>query len=132
MLVDFAALLLRFGLGVMFLAHGLQLAWGKLGGPGSAGFSKMLAGLGFSGPLFWAYVAGYTTLIGGACLLLGLYTRIAALLLIIFITVAAVKVHLSKGFFIMNGGYEYNFIIFIALLALIFLGAGKFAITKDL
>ena len=106
------------------------MALGKLGGPGVQGFAKMLNGLGFSPSLFWSYLASYSVLIGGLCLILGILSRLAAIPLIIFILVAAVKVHLSKGFFLGSGGYEYNFIILCALLAVLVLGTGKFGITK--
>ncbi len=129
-MVDLASLILRLGLGLMFFAHGLQMALGKLGGPGVQGFAKMLNGLGFSPSLFWSYLASYSVLIGGLCLILGIFSRLAAIPLIIFILVAAVKVHLSKGFFLGSGGYEYNFIILCALLAVLVLGTGKFGITK--
>lgn len=129
-MVDIGILILRCGLGVMFFAHGLQLAWGKFGGPGIEGFSKMLGGLGFNSPLLWAYLGGYTTLLGGLLLILGVFTRRASLFLLIFISVATVKVHLSKGFFITNGGYEYNFIIAICCLTLIIMGSGKYSLLN--
>ena len=129
-MMDWASLVLRVGLGIMFFAHGLQMAFGKLGGPGVQGFSKMLSGLGMAPALFWAYVAAYSVLIGGAFLILGILTRISCVVLIIFMGVAMLKVHITKGFFITNGGYEYNFIAICALLALILLGAGKFSIMN--
>jgi len=127
-MMDWASLVLRVGLGIMFFAHGLQMAFGKLGGSGVQGFSKMLSGLGMAPALFWSYVAAYSVLIGGAFLILGILTRISCIALIIFMGVAILKVHITKGFFITNGGYEYNFIVIFALLALILLGAGKFSI----
>jgi len=125
---DLASLVLRLGLGVMFTAHGLQMALGKVGGPGVKGFSQMLSGMGFSQPVFWAYLAGYTCLLGGLCLIAGIFTRIASVFLIIFMLVAVIKVHLAKGFFITNGGYEYNFVIICALIALLISGSGKLSI----
>jgi putative oxidoreductase len=129
-MIDLASLILRVGIGLMFFAHGLQMALGKLGGPGVQGFAKMLEGLGFSPAILWSCLASYSVLIGGLCLILGIFTRIAAVPLIIFMLVALVKVHLSKGFFLGNGGYEYNFIILCALLAIVILGSGKFGLTK--
>lgn len=127
---DLASLVLRLGLGLMFFLHGLQIALGRLGGPGPQGFSKMLEGLGFTPAIFWSYLAGYSTLIGGLFLVLGIFTRLATIPLIIFILVAMVKAHLSKGFFLMNGGVEYTFIILCALIALLLLGGGKLGITS--
>lgn len=126
---DSASLALRLGLGVMFLAHGLQLAFGLFGGPGVEGFSKMLSGMIWFSPKVWSYIAAYSTLIGGACLIAGLCVRLAVIPLMIFILVAMVKVHISKGFFLANGGYEYNFVIACSLIALFILGGGKYGIT---
>lgn len=127
---DLAALVLRLGLGIMFVAHGLQMAAGIFGGPGIGGFSSMLSGLKFFAPTFWAYVGAYSILICGLLLIVGLFVRTACIPLAIFIIVAGVSVHLSKGFFMMNGGYEYNFVILTGLIALMLLGGGKIRIMK--
>jgi putative oxidoreductase len=127
-MLDWGILILRLGIGIMFTAHGLQMAFGLFGGPGINGFSKMLASLGFAPAILWSAVASYTVLIGGIFLILGVQTRAASVLLLIFILTAGIKVHLSKGFFLLNGGYEYTFVIACACLALILTGPGKFSI----
>jgi putative oxidoreductase len=108
------------------------MAFGLLGGPGINGFSKMLSGLGFVPAIFWSYIAAYSVLFGGLFLILGIQSRGAAALLLIFIITAGVKVHLSKGFFLSNGGFEYTFVIAAACLALVFLGSGKYAIFRTM
>jgi len=127
-MLDLGILVLRLALGIMFLAHGLQMAFGLFGGPGVKGFSQMLSGLGFAPAMFWSYIASYTVLFGGLLVIIGVQTRLAATLLLIFILTAAIKVHLDKGFFLSNGGFEYTFIIAAICLALILLGPGKFSI----
>jgi len=127
-MLDWATLVLRLGIGIMFAAHGLQMAFGLFGGPGIKGFAGMLSGLGFVPATFWSAVGSYTTLIGGLLLIAGIQTRPAAALLLIFIVTAGIKVHLSKGFFITNGGYEYTFVIAAACISLILSGPGKFSI----
>ncbi|KPK97957.1 MAG: hypothetical protein AMJ95_06485 [Omnitrophica WOR_2 bacterium SM23_72] len=129
-MIDLASLILRVGLGVMFMAHGLQKAFGLFGGVGMEEFSKRVAGLGFSPAAFWAYVAAYVELLGGLALITGLSTRISSLLLLILMAVAVVKVHLTRGFFISNGGFEYNFIIFCVCLTLLLIGTGKYGLNK--
>jgi len=129
-MLDWGILVLRLGVGIMFLAHGLQMAFGLFGGPGVNGFSKMLSGLGFVPAIFWSYLASYTVFFGGVFLILGIMTRPAAGLLLIFILTALVKVHLSKGFFLSAGGSEYTFVIASACLALILIGPGKFTIFR--
>ena len=130
--MDMASLVLRLGLGGMFLAHGLQMGFGLYKGPGVAGFSKMLAGMGFAAATFWAYVSAYTCLIGGTCLIIGFCTRISIIPLVIFMLVAVAKVHLKHGFFLSNGGFEYNFVIICALIALFIMGSGKLGISEKL
>jgi putative oxidoreductase len=129
-MMDWGILALRLGIGVMFAAHGLQKAFGFFGGPGINGFSKMLAGLGFAPAVFWAYLAAYVELLGGALLILGVFSRASAALLLVLIVTAAAKVHLGKGFFLANGGFEYTFVIACACLALILLGPGKYSIFE--
>ena len=127
-MLDWGILVLRLGIGFMFAAHGLQKAFGFFAGPGIKGFSQMLSGLGFVPAMPWAYLAAYTELLGGIFLIIGLYTRFSAVMLLILIITAAIKVHLNKGFFLSNGGFEYTFVIAAACLALILLGSGKLSI----
>jgi len=131
-MIDAGILVLRLGLGVMFMGHGLQKAFGMFGGPGVAGFAQFLGTLGFVPAQLWAYVAAYTELICGICLVLGVATRISSCLLLVLISVAAFKVHLSKGFFLQSGGFEYTFIIAAVCIALMLLGPGKFGLSQKL
>jgi putative oxidoreductase len=130
--MDLASLVLRLGLGIMFTGHGLQKVFGLFGGPGIKGFSGMLSGLGFGPAIFFAYLVGYIELLGGLSLVLGLSTRISATLLLITMLVAVYKVHLSKGFFMSSGGFEYPFIIISVCIALIVMGGGKYSIFKNI
>ncbi|MGM0439698.1 MAG: DoxX family protein [Chlamydiota bacterium] len=124
-----ASLPLRIGLGIMFIAHGMQKVFGAFGGSGIGGFEVLLNDLGFTMPLFWAYFAAYTELLGGLCLLLGIFTRIAASALFILIVVAGVTVHLNSGFFANNNGIEYPLVIASATLSLALLGSGRYALS---
>jgi putative oxidoreductase len=126
-MADLAVLVLRICLGAVFVGHGMQAAFGLFGGPGIGGFSKMLESLGFMPALFWAYAGAYVELIGGLFILLGILPRIAAFFLLVFMIVAATRVHLAKGFFIQNGGFEYNFVLACVCIALMLFGGGKFS-----
>lgn len=128
---NLAILILRLCLAVVFIGHGLQAAGGFFGGAGIVGFSRMLIGLGFKNPLVWAYIAAYTQLIAGLLLIFGLLTRFAAFSLFIFMLVAVIKVHISKGFFLPEG-FEYNFVLSCICIALMLTGSGKFGITPKL
>jgi len=62
-------------------------------------------------------------------LVLGLLTPLAALLVLGTMAVAIAKVHGRKGFFVQNGGFEYNLVLAIAALALAAAGPG--AVSLD-
>jgi len=127
---DSAILILRLGLGTIFTGHGLQKTFGMFNGPGIAGFTQMLSGLGFVPAAFWAYLAAYVELVAGILLILGIFTRVASVFLLILIVVAAVNVHLSKGFFLSSGGFEYTLLIACVCAALAILGGGNFSLVK--
>jgi len=131
-MIAWVSLPLRIGLGSIFIAHGLQKVFGLFGGHDIKAFAEMLTGLGFSPPLFWANVAGYTELIGGICILLGIGTTIASAMIFVYMCIATYKVHLAKGFFMSNGGYEYNLLIMVVCIALMMVGGGNLSFTKKL
>ncbi len=127
-LTNIAILVLRIAVGVIFLAHGMQKLFGAFGGSGIEGFSGMLKGLGFAAPVFWSWVAAIAEGLGGLFLLLGVIPRISAALIAIVILVAIAKVHGPKGFFMMQGGFEYQFLILMTCIALMFTGGGKLSL----
>jgi putative oxidoreductase len=67
--------------------------------------------------------------LGGAALLLGLFTRWAAAPIAFSMLVAIVTVHLKGGFFAPKG-VEYPLTMLAANLALILTGAGAFALDN--
>ncbi|HUH07558.1 MAG TPA: DoxX family protein, partial [Egibacteraceae bacterium] len=54
---DIAMLVLRVGIGTIFVAHGLQKLLGWWGGPGWDGFKGFIGSLGLKPPLFWASIS---------------------------------------------------------------------------
>jgi putative oxidoreductase len=126
---DWALLVLRLALGIIFVAHGAQKVFGWFGGHGLdatvAGFGKM----GIPAPM--AYLAAFTELLGGAAVLLGVLTRLASLGLAVTMVVAMAMVHLKNGFF-MNGpggpGIEYNVALLAMSVALMIAGPGRLAV----
>lgn len=119
---------LRVALGIIFIGHGAQKAFGLFDGPGIDAFAQMLAGLGLQPPLLHAYLAAYTELIGGLLLFLGMYTRFAALGIAGTMVVAIITVHLSGGLFAQNNGFEYPLTILTACIALMGTGAGPLSV----
>jgi putative oxidoreductase len=128
MLSDLGLLVLRVAVGVVFLGHGAQKGFGSFGGPGFAGASGFFGSMGFRPARFWTGLAVGGELVAGVLLLLGLLTPVAALLVVATMAVAVAKVHGPKGFFVQNGGYEYNVILAIAALALAATGPGAYSL----
>ena len=119
----YAMLPLRLALGVIFIAHGAQKTFGWFGGKG---LTETVAGFDASGiPEVLAYIAIFTELIGGLCVLIGFATRWASLGLAIVMLVAIFKVHLANGFFMSDKGIEYCLALLGMSLALFLGGPGK-------
>ena len=124
MFADVGLLALRLALGAVFLAHGAQKGFGAFGGPGFEGATGFIGSLGFRPARLWAGLAVGGELAAGFLFLLGLLTPVASLLALATMAVAIAKVHGPKGFFIQNGGYEYNLVLIVAALAVAVMGPG--------
>jgi len=111
---------LRVVVGIVFLAHGGQ----KLFVWGFGGMAGFLGQVGIPAPMLAAVVVTLVELLGGLALLLGLFTRWAAIPLAINMAVAILTVHLRAGFFLPNG-YEFALTLLAANVALILLGSGE-------
>ncbi|VVT54344.1 putative membrane protein [Kosakonia radicincitans] len=121
----YAALIMRLALGILFLAH-FSL---KFFAFTPAGTAKFFASLGLPGWL--AYVTMAVELVGAIALILGVYARIVAIVLIPILLGAIFTVHGPAGFFFTNpnGGWEFPAFWIVGLLTLALTGdAGKFAL----
>jgi putative oxidoreductase len=119
-------LLLRIGLGVMFIIHGFpKLAGGPSGWAGLGGSMKVI-GINFL-PIFWGFMAAATETFGGFLLIVGLFFR-PALILLIFTMVIAALVHFGKGDGL--GGASHAIELGIVFFGLIFIGPGKYSVDK--
>lgn len=119
----YAALLLRLGLGTMFLSHGL-LKILVFTIPGTVAYFQSL---GFPG--FFAYLVMLGEVGGGLLLLGGVFTRwIAAALIILMI--GATTQHLGNGWMFSNpkGGWEFPAFWTLALVVQALLGGGALAL----
>jgi len=125
---DLGVLALRLALGAVFLGHGSQKAFGAFGGPGFEGAAGFIASIGFRPARFWAALAVGGELVAGVLFLLGLLTPLAGLLVLATMAVAIAKVHGPKGFFVQDGGCEYNLVLISAALAVAAMGPGRFSL----
>lgn len=128
---DWGLLILRLGLGAVFMVHG----WAKLkpkgpmGGP--AGFIGFLKQLGVPLPVFFGWVVVLLETAGAVLLILGLGTRLLAAGLVIDMIVAITRVKrgMAKSAFMdPKGGWEFEFALLAQALALVFTGAGSLAL----
>jgi putative oxidoreductase len=120
----YAATLLRVAIGLLFLAHaGLKIFVFT-----PAGTAQFFGSLGL--PPALAYLIIAIELVGGVALILGVYSRIAALALIPGMVGAIVLVHGAAGFFFNNpnGGWEYPAFWIVGLLTVALLGDGAYAL----
>lgn len=78
--------------------------------------------LGFRPGRRQALLAGLAETVGGLLLVLGFMTPLGAAAVISVMLVAVFRVHIQRGFFVHNGGYEYNLVLAIAVLTLAFTG----------
>ena len=125
-------LILRLVVGLSLAAHGAQKLFGWFGGYGLAGTGQFLEQLGFRPGRVQAARAGTAELVGGLFLAAGFLTPAAAAAVVAVMLVAAVSVHIKKGFFAHNGGYEYTLVLGGAALALAFTGPGALSLDQAL
>lgn len=114
-------LVLRCALGAIMLAHGYP----KLFRGGMPADVQLVQSLGMPG--WMAYLSAGAECFGGLLLILGLITRLASLAVCINMLVAILKVHLKNGF-TGQGNYQFPLALAAMAFALIFLGAGPFAV----
>jgi putative oxidoreductase len=123
--------LLRVGLGIILVPHGCQKFFGWFGGAGFVRFTQIFENVGYKPGALWVTVVAATELIGGLLLVFGLFTRLAAFAVVIFM-INAVWVTSSKGFFWTSGGMEYSILILLVALVFLVKGGGDYSIDKKI
>jgi putative oxidoreductase len=81
--------------------------------------------------VFWLTLVALTEFVGGILLVLGLFTRFAALAVVIFM-INAVVFTSAKGFFWSAGGMEYSILIGFVALVLLIKGGGECSIDSKM
>jgi putative oxidoreductase len=121
---DIGLLILRVGIGVMFVLHGLPKliagpeTWTMLGG------SMKVLGIGFA-PTAWGFMAALSECAGGILLVLGFFTRPACFFLLTTMIVATMM-HIGKG----DPSLKYSYAMESGILffSLIIIGPGKYSL----
>ena len=130
-LEPYALPILRVVMGLTLVPHGCQKAFGWFGGAGFTKFTQFFDSFGYRPAAFWVTVVMLTEMVGGLCLALGLFTRVAALAIVIFM-INAVHFTSAKGFFWTQGGLEYSLIIGVVALVFLIRGGGEYSLDAKL
>jgi putative oxidoreductase len=118
-------LALRIPVGIIFAAHGAQKLFGWFGGYGLEGTGQWMASIGLAPGYLMALLAGSAEFFGGLALVLGLFVRPAAAALAFAMLVAILSVHIDKGLFMANNGYEYGLALLVVAVSLAISGGGR-------
>ena len=129
-------LLLRLTVAGVMFPHGAQKLFGWFGGYGPSGTLQYFRSLGV--PTVAGWIGILAEAVGPLLLVLGLGTRVVALLLAGVMVGAVVLVHRPNGFFMnwfgqaKGEGFEYHVVMLGALAALLVTGGGAFSLDQVL
>jgi putative oxidoreductase len=118
-------LLLRVALGIIFIYHGYPKLFGH-----TRDTMQAFAHMGFPG--YFVYIAGVVEFFGGCMLVVGLFTRVAGLLLAIEMAVGLWRVHNIISNPMAVGNYELPLVLAVSTFALATVGAGLISFDQAL
>ncbi|MEJ7819187.1 MAG: DoxX family protein [Rubrobacteraceae bacterium] len=131
-MAGFGLLAARVILGIIMTAHGFQ----KLTQMGAGAFGEqVLGGLGVPAPVLMGYVVTFVELLGGVLLIVGLLSRLSALLLTINLIVALFLVKLGVGLIASpesGAGAELDLALIAGFLVVLFAGPGALSLDRIL
>jgi len=117
---DLALLLLRLGVGLIFVVAG----WGKL--TGIEGVQEFFGNLGIPMAGIMAWVVAIVEFVGGLMVLFGIKIRIPSLLLAFVMVVALLTTKLGGEF----SAARLDIMLLLTSLALAILGSGKYSVDS--
>ena len=119
-------LIIRVGLGIMFIYHGYPKLIGGVKSWEHLGESMKYVGIHFL-PVVWGLLAALTELMGGFLLIIGLAFRPICILLFINMAVAALM-HVRTGGGLGEAAHAIEDAVVFA--GLIFIGPGRYSVDK--
>ena len=126
-LESYGVTIIRVTLGVIFVMHAYYAMF-HYGIRGTIAFQRSL-GLPVPEIGVWYVILAHG--IGGALMILGVFTRWTALANLPIMAGAFFLVHLKQGFFMgRDGGYEYVLLVLACTLAVVLLGPGALALRR--
>lgn len=120
-------LILRIGLGGLFLIHGMPKLIGGI--DKWTGLGKVMANFGINfAPIFWGFMAAFSESFGAIALITGFFFRPAAFLLAATMLVAASMHYFNGDPYISSISYPLE--LFVVFLALLIAGPGNYTINE--
>jgi putative oxidoreductase len=116
-----ALLVLRLVLGAIMIAHGYPKVFREF-----HHHMEFVASLGLPG--WMAYLSAGAEFFGGIAIVLGLFTRVFSLAIVIEMGIVIAKVHFKNGL-VGKGGYEFPLALAVMAFALLCFDGGPYALT---
>jgi putative oxidoreductase len=129
-LAELGPLAVRVIVGTIMAAHGLQKVQA-----GPANFGAFLGQLGVPLPTLMGYVVTFVEVVGGVLLIVGLLSRLAALVLTIDLVVAILLVKVNVGFLSPpqgGAGAELDLALIAGFLVILLAGPGRLSVDHAL
>lgn len=123
---DFGILIIRVGLGIMFIYHGYPKLMGGINKWEALGSATKYVGIQFW-PVMWGFLSAIVETLGGLLLAIGLTFRPVCLLLVINLIVA-VALNFGKGEGLSGASHAIEDAI--AFGGLLFIGPGRYSVDK--
>lgn len=129
--LNLAILLVRLMVGVVFLSEGIQ----KFLYPEIRGVGRFIK-IGLPAPEFFGYFVSSFEVVCGVLVLSGLFTRLAAIPLIIIMLVAIIStkipILINDGFWEMAHASRTDWSMLLGAIFLLIIGAGKYSVDSYL
>ncbi len=124
----FSYAFMRFSAGAVLVPHGVQ----KVLFASIDKYADIIASKGLPAPTALAYLTFFAESVAAACLALGLFTRVAALIIWIEMAVVITVFNWQYGYFWTNRGVEYALLWWLLCTAIFFRGGGRYSLDHYL
>lgn len=111
---------IRASIGAIFIVHSLKKF--------DPTWQEWLVGIGVPPEL--QLPIALTEFIGGVFLITGIFTRIAGVVFSIILLGAIFHVRWENGFFVSQGGWEWDLVMLVAVFSIVAIGPGRIAIAS--
>jgi len=120
----YAYAFMRFATGAVLVPHGIQ----KVFFLPISRYTETIAAKGLPFPELLAYLTFFTESVAAICLAIGLFTRVAAVMIWIEMLVIVFLFQWQYGYFWTNRGYEYALLWLLLCTAIVFRGGGRYSV----